>query len=94
MLPAFIVALAADAGGHLADVLHGLGQILHDLHISNTSKIRCGLFVKLQSADAGSHFADVLHSLDNILLHNKIPPELSVKSFVFLAGSVAPLNQA
>jgi len=60
---------------HFADILHGLGQVLHDLHILNTSELSVCLF--LQVADAGGHLADILHGLHDILLHrhNQYPPK-------------------
>ena len=50
------------------------------------------------AADLVQHLAVLGHGLNQILgnnvLHNKIPPKLSVKCSVFLAGSDVPLNQA
>jgi hypothetical protein len=62
---------AADDIQHLADGLHGLGQILHDLHSEITSKREC-VIDSLQVADAGGHLADILHGLQNVLLHSHI----------------------
>jgi len=71
-----LLGSAADGIAHFADMLHGLGQILHDLHSLITSK--SGVVCKLQIADAGGHLTDVLHGLYNILLHrhNQYPPEI------------------
>ena len=41
-----IYNLAAGDIQHFTVGLHGLGQILHDLHILNTSKIECGKFTE------------------------------------------------
>ena len=50
------------------------------------------------AADFGQHLAVCGHGLNQILsksvLHNKNTSKLSVKSFSFVAGSDAPLNQA
>ena len=41
-----IFNLTAEMLQHFADILHGLGQILHDFHILNTSKSKCGKFTE------------------------------------------------
>ena len=63
--------LAADVLEHFTVGLHGLNQILHDLHNIVTSKCKC-VFYQLQGTDAGGHLADGLHGLQNVLLHSHI----------------------
>ena len=41
----FMNLLAADDSQHFADILHGLGQVLHHLHIVFPPELRCGLFL-------------------------------------------------
>jgi len=67
-----IFNLAADMGVHFTDGLHGLGQILHDLHNIITSRFECVVNLKLQVADAGGQLADILHGLHDVLLHRHI----------------------
>ena len=55
--------LAADNVQHLADILHGLGQVLHDLHSIITSKVRVCCFYDYRlpmQADISPMFCMVL----------------------------------
>ena len=87
-----MIQSAADDIQHFADRLHGLGQILHHLHIQIPPNVGVDF---LQVADAGGQLADILHSLHKVLLHSHIRylQKLSVKCYI-LTGSVASLNQA
>ena len=66
-----MIQLAANDSQHFAVGLHGLGQILHDLHIQIPPDVGL-LFSNLQVADAGGQFTDGLHGLHDILLHSHI----------------------
>jgi len=57
--------LAADLVQHLADVGHGLVQILHHGHFQFTS---CQFVWAKLLAGHAAHFADGLHGTDQVLL--------------------------
>ena len=66
-----ILPLATNDVQHFTDGLHGLGQILHDLHIQIPPDMGL-LFSNLQVADAGGDLAEGLHGLHDVLLHSHI----------------------
>ena len=66
-----MIQLAANDSQHFAVGLHGLDQVLHNLHIQIPPDVGL-LFSNLQGADAGGQFADGLHGLQDILLHSHI----------------------
>lgn len=66
-----MIQLAANDSQHFAVGLHGLGQVLHNLHIQIPPDVGL-LFSNLQVADAGGHLADILHGLHDVLFHSHI----------------------
>ena len=66
-----MIQLAANDSQHFAVGLHGLVQVLHDLHMQIPPDVGT-LFSNLQAADAGGHLADGLHGLHDVLLHSHI----------------------
>jgi hypothetical protein len=80
----FIIPLVADDSQHFAVGLHGLGQVLHNLHIALPPEVVWKNFCFL-AADLGQHLAVVSHVLnqilDNNILHNKNTSKIEYEKF-------------
>lgn len=77
-----VIQLVANDSQHFAVRLHGLIQVLHNLHIQIPPDMGL-LFSNLQVADAGGHLADRLHGLHDILHSHMITSKIEREKFCF-----------